>query len=117
MSPQSQHFHDSLSLEHLIHKSVLDIDSSGVSTSEIADELLVGGRVLEGIIRQNIQKKLSLRFQSSARKLFGVLLRLLRENKAVFHQSSFSAHAETGAASPSRIDSLIPGIETKKRLS
>jgi hypothetical protein len=42
-------------LEHLINKSVLDIDSSGVSSSKIADELLAGWGILERIILQNFQ--------------------------------------------------------------
>ena len=55
MCQQLQHLNDSLSLEHLIHKSVLNIDSSGIGASKIADELLVERRLLEKIIRQNIQ--------------------------------------------------------------
>ncbi len=55
MCPQPQYLNDSLSLEHLIHKSVLNIDSSGIGASKIANELLVGRRVLERISRQNIQ--------------------------------------------------------------
>ena len=37
MRPQSQYLHHSLSLEHLIYESVLDIDPSGVGPGEIAD--------------------------------------------------------------------------------
>lgn len=55
MSPQSQHFHYALRFEHFVDKSVLNIDSSGICTHKIADELLVGGRILERIIGQNIQ--------------------------------------------------------------
>lgn len=117
MSPQPQNLHHLLSLEHLIHQSVLNIDSSGIGTSKIADELLVRGRILEWIIDQNIQKQLRLRFQTSTCKLLRVLLRLFREDEEVFHQSSFLAHASTGVASPERMDSRIPGIETKYRLS
>ena len=55
MCPQPQYLNHSLSREHLIHKSVLNIDSSGICAGKIADELLVGGRALERIIRQYIQ--------------------------------------------------------------
>jgi len=117
MSPQSQYLHHSLILEHLIHKSVLNIDPSRVGAGKITDELFVGRRILERIIGQNIQKKLRLWFQASTRKLLGVLLRFFREDEEVFHQSSFLAHAATGVASPERMDSRMPGIETKYRLS
>lgn len=55
MSPQSQHLDYSLRFEHLVDKSVLNIDSSGICTGKIADEILVGWRILERIIGQNIQ--------------------------------------------------------------
>jgi len=113
MSPQPQYLYNLPSLEHLIHESVLDIDPSGIGTGEIADELFVGWRVLKRIIRQYIQKKLRLGFQTSARNLLGVLLGLFCEDKLIFHQSSFLAHSDTGVASPTRMDSLMPGIEIK----
>ena len=113
MSPQPQYLYYSLSLEHLIHEPVLDVDPSGVCAGQIADEFFVGWRVLKRIIRQNTQKKLCLRFQTRARQLLGVLLRLFCEDKLIFHQSSSLAHADTGVASPARMDSLMPGIEIK----
>jgi len=117
VSPQTQYLHHSLIFERLIHKSVLNIDPSRVGAGKITDELLVGKRILERIIGQNIQKKLRLWFQACTRKFLGVLLRLFREDEEVFHQSSFLAHAATGVASPERMESRIPGIETKYRLS
>jgi hypothetical protein len=50
MSPQSQDIHHPLRFEHLINKSVLNIDSSGKSASKIANELLVGWGISERIV-------------------------------------------------------------------
>ena len=92
---------------------MLYVDSARIGTSKVTDKLLGGRRVPERINRQNIQQMLCLRLQASAGKLLGVFLRLFGENKAEFHQASFLLQAETGVAIPARIDSLMPGMETK----
>ncbi len=73
---------------------------------------------LEGTDPKNgVQIKKRIDHCTGLAKFLGILLCLLCEDEEVFHQSSFLAHAETGVASPERMDSRILGIETKYRLS
>lgn len=50
MRPKTDHFHDSLCLEHLVDESMLNIDPPRVSASKISNELFVRWRVLVGIL-------------------------------------------------------------------
>ncbi len=52
--------------DDLVHEAVLDIDAAGVGAREIADELLVGWRLLELVLPKDGQQRLSLRPQACA---------------------------------------------------
>jgi hypothetical protein len=52
---------------------MLEIDSPGIAAVEIADKLLVGRRIAEWILGNNVQKSLSLGLQPAAGDLLRVL--------------------------------------------
>lgn len=48
---------------NLIDEAMLNIDPAGERSRQIADELFVGWRILEGVVGQNIEKTGRLRFE------------------------------------------------------
>lgn len=96
---------------------MLNRDATRESSGEIPNELLERRRRSEGIRREDLQQSLGFGAQTGSRELTGVLLSLLREDDAPCrtfgYQPGFSEHSEIGVRSPLRIDSLIPGIESR----
>ena len=89
MGPHPQDLHHALLREHLIHETVLDVNSSGVGSGQIADGFFEGGGFWNGSSNR-ISKMISAFGLSPARASYpGDLLRLLGEDEKVFHQSSF----------------------------
>ena len=50
MGPHPKDFDDPLRFEDLVDKSMLDVNSSGVSAGQVTNQLFVGWRILEGIL-------------------------------------------------------------------
>lgn len=69
-------------------------------------------------LRRNISRIFSaLGFSRGGGKFFGVLLRLFGENHPPNHQSKSSVQSSIGVSKPSRMDSRIPGMLSRKRVS
>lgn len=51
--PQTEDLYDSFFLQYLIHEPMVDVDPSRVSSCEVADQLLVGWRILERVLGEN----------------------------------------------------------------
>ena len=111
--PHSQDLHNSLLVEDLVDETMLDADSPGVRPGEIANELLETGRRPARVAPDDREEFFGLGSQTRASKLLGILLRLPCEDNLPVHASRRSKHSSTGVASPSRIDSRIPGTDSK----
>src|SRR4051812_24524099 len=93
---------------------MLDIDPAGTGAGQVADELFVPGTSAERILPEDLQKLLGPASQVGRGELFSVFLRLFREAQPPpAYQSISSAPSSTGVSIPSRIDSLMPGIESR----
>lgn len=69
--------------------------------------------MLKGILSQDLQQRLGLWPQIRTRKLPGVLLRLPGVVELPAHQLSFFEVLLSGSCNPFRIDSRIPGIDSR----
>lgn len=49
MRPHPKDFHEVLLFEHLIDEPMLDVDAARIGSLEIADQLLIGRWIFEGI--------------------------------------------------------------------
>ena len=117
MRPHSDNFHRLDVVEDLINQAMLDVDSSRINTSEIAYELFVWRRVAVWVFSEQIQQAIGLRFKTGLRYFLRVFFRLLRENQSPTHQPGSSSHFSTGVFSPFLIDSRIPCIEARYKVS
>lgn len=113
MSPKANDFDRLDAGEDLIYEAVLDVYAPGIRAGEIPHQFLEGRRVLEGVRFQYPQKGFRLRLQAGRGKLFRVFLRLLGKNEMPVHQSSFLAVLLMGVLRPARMDSRIPGMESR----
>lgn len=117
VGPHPYDFDDTLRFHDLIDKPVLNIDSPGVSRGQIPNQLFIRRWVLVRIDPWDCQQLDCVLFQSRSGKLFCILLSLLCIDKLPAHQSSSLEHSFTFSASPSLIDSLIPGTESRCKVS
>ena len=72
MSPHAQNLDDSLFLQHLVHKPVLNVDPPRTGTGQITHQFLKGGWRLERILREDLEQDLSFVFQAGAGKLLRI---------------------------------------------
>ncbi len=117
MGPQTDDFDRTDRLQYLIHQAVLDVDPPGIGASEVADEFLIRRRGLIGVVAEEVKQGFGFRTESRRRKFLGVLLSLRREDERPLHHVSAESQALTGVAKPLRIDSRIPGIDTRYNVS
>ena len=96
---------------------MLDIDTSGASSFQIADEPLVWRRRLIRVFLQNIQQNFNFGAQVRRRNFFCVFTGLFRKNNPPTHHSTSSLHCSIGVFNPSIIDSRIPGILRRYNVS
>ena len=113
MRPEAQDLDDPLLLEHLIDHAMLDIDPAGVRAGKIADKLLEWRMGFKGIFFEDFQDTLRLFLETGSGKFLRVLLCLRCIHELPAHQTSFSVHFLTGVFIPDRMDSRIPGIESR----
>lgn len=113
MTPQPNHFDDFYLRKNLVNQPVLDVNPSRIGSGQIPHKLLEGGRILKWIAFQNFQQALRLWLQPRRRKFFSVFLGLFGVKKLPAHQLSFLESLLTGVLRPARMDSRIPGMETK----
>lgn len=116
MSPKTNDFDGLDRGKHLIDQAVLNVDPPRASTRQISDQLLVRGRILIRIGSQDFEKSFSFRPQAGGGEFLRVLLRL-GEDEPPAHQASFFDSFLTGVLRPALMDSRIPGIESRWRVS
>ncbi len=98
-------------------QTVLDVDAPRMGAGEVAHEFLECRRPLEGIFGKYRQQFLGFGFQPTECELFCVFLGLSCVDKLPGHQSSSSSHSSTELGMPSRMDSRIPGTESRNNVS
>src|SRR5665647_1328631 len=113
VGPHPQHLDNALIGEDLVDQAMLDVDPPREGTAQVADELLERRRGLELVLLQDVEERLGLRLQTGGGELPCVFARLLRVEQPPAHQSSSPSSSSAGAAMPSRMDSRMPGIETR----
>ena len=117
MSPEAEYLHHSEVVQHLVDQPVLDVDPARIGTCQVTNQLLEGRRSLIGVLCQSGKQEFRLALETGGRQLFRILLGLPRKDDLPTHQRSSGAQASTGVARPLRIDSRIPGIESKWSVS
>lgn len=115
--PHADDFHRPLRRIDLINQPVLDIDAARKCPGQIAHEFFVWRRILKRILREDVEKPLRLRPEIGRRDFPRVLLRLLREDDRPVHQPGLLDALLSGSAIPLRMESRIPGIETRCSVS
>lgn len=99
--------------QDLVDQSVLDVDSPRIGPRQIAHQFFKGRGIVEGVGFHYFQEYFGFGFKASRDQFLGIYLGLLRIQELPVHQFSFFESLPTGVLSPVRIDSRIPGIETK----
>ena len=117
MSPHSDDLYGLDVLYNLVYEAVLDVDAARIGTIQIADQFFIRRGELERIFGEDIKQLLSLGLKPRSGNFSTILLRMLRKNDLPLHHPGFSLHFSTGVFSPFRIDSRIPGIERRYRVS
>src|ERR1035437_4426302 len=115
--PHSEHLHGLGIVEVLVEKAVLNADAPRIRAGQVAHELLEGRRRLVGVLCEDREQGLSLCLQAGCGKLLSVLLGLLRVDEPPAHQRSSPSSSSIGVAMPSMMDSRMPGIDTRYRVS
>ncbi len=113
MGPDADDFNDSFLIVDLIDEPMLNVDSARIRAGQVAHKFFVWRGILVRIIGQDRKECLCFRLQSGAIELFGVFSRLSGVNEFPAHQSSSAEQSDRSAASPSLIDSRMPGMESK----
>ena len=113
MRPHPDNFNRFDVVQNLVHKAVLNIDSSRACAREITDEFFVRWRPSIGILCQDTEEFFRLWFQSGSDELLRIAFGLVGEDKSPAHQSSSCLHFSTGVFSPFTIESRIPGIDVR----
>ena len=113
MRPHPNDFYCFDVIKNLVDESMLNINSSGARTDEITDKFFKWGRSLEWIFLEEIEKVFRICFQTGRYDLFRIFSGLFCINEFPAHQSRSFSHSSTGVLSPSIMDSLIPGIESR----
>ena len=113
MRPEANHFDRADILQHLIHQAVLDVDAAGTGAGEIADELLKRGWGLVGVTAEDIEQRFGFWSQAGGGEFLGVFLGLAREDQLPGYHVRRWRHRATGVCSPLRMDSRIPGMDTR----
>lgn len=113
MSPKSNDLDRLDAGKNLIYEAMLNVYAPRIRARQVARQFLKGRRSLEGICFQDTQKAFRLMFQAGRGKFSRVFLCLLGKNETPVHQSSFLAVLLTGVLRPVRMDSRIPGMESR----
>ena len=115
--PHPNGLDDLFSFEKLINQPMLEIDLARVGTFGIAEQFFVAGRTLIGILRQESKESDHVLLRPRSGDLLGVALRLPGKHQAIAHQSTSESHSPTGVLRPSRMESAIPGMDRRCRVS
>ena len=113
MRPQAQNLDGAFNFVDLIQQAMLNVDAARISPHEIPNQLFVRRRILKRIFRDDVEQTFGLGPEIRGRYFFCVFLRLPGVNDNPTHQPGFFEDLESGSAMPLRIDSRMPGIETR----
>lgn len=113
VGPQTDHFDGPALFQDLVDEPVLDGDPARVGPGEIPDQLLVGRGDAEGIAPEQVKQDLSFGPQAGGGQFFRVSLGLARKDEAPCYHRSVSRHFAMGVFNPRRMDSRMPGIESR----
>lgn len=94
----------------LIHQPVLDVGPARICARQIADEFFRRCWGLVWIVSEDIQKRFRFGTEADGSRLFNVLQSLCRVDDLPHYQSISREHSSSGVASPSRMDSRMPGV-------
>src|SRR5664280_1872395 len=117
VSPHPERLDRVLLGEDLVDESVLDVEAPREGPADVADQRLERRRRPERVCLEEGEELLSPWSQACCSELARVLARLLRVEQAPAHQPGSSSSSSDGVAMPSRMDSRIPGIETRYSVS
>jgi hypothetical protein len=118
MSPHPKHLDDPFVFDDLIHQTVLNIDTARVCAAQIPEQLLKRRRPSIGIVGENVEKLLRFWTETRRSEAPSVLLILFCEDELPgCHQPGSLTHRSIGVASPSAMDSRMPGTERRYRVS
>ena len=113
MRPHPNDFDGALILENLINETVLYVYPPRIRTVQITDQLLEQWRVLKRINFQYFEQSLDLKTKIGRSNFLGVFLRLLRKVELPTHQLRVFEDLLSGSFNPLRIESRIPGMDTR----
>ena len=113
MRPHPNDFDGALVLENLVNETVLYVYPPRIRTVQITDQLLERRRVLKRISFQYLEQPLDLRPKIGRSNFLGVFLRLLRKVELPTHQLRVFEDLLSGSFNPLRIESRMPGMDTK----
>ena len=94
-----------------------DVDATGVRPRKVAYELFVARRGLVRIPAEYVEENLGLRPKTGGCELAGVPTCLGREDYLSPHQPGPLEHLLTGVFMPLRMDSRMPGTESRYNVS
>lgn len=117
MRPHPEDFYSMLAIQDLVYEPMLDVDASGVCAGKVADQFLIAGRCLEWVLSDHREQPLDLFHQSRGRNLPSVVLSLSCVNNPPAHQPGSSEHWSRGVSRPLRMDSRMPGTDSRYRVS
>lgn len=100
-------------LQNLVHQAVLDVDAPRTCSLQIAHQPFKTGWGLKGILSEDFQQLFNPAPQPHGPDLPGIPLSLSSEDNCPTHHFSSVAQSDTGVAMPSRIDSRIPGTDSR----
>ena len=117
MGPHPNDFDGPDIIQNLIDQAVLDIDPARAGSRQIADQALVWRGTLVRIRGEQCQKAFCLGLEPRSGKSLGVSPRLGGIDESPLHQSRYFLHLSTGVFSPLRIDSLMPEMAFRYKVS
>jgi hypothetical protein len=117
VGPHPEDLYRTVRVQNLIDQAMLDVDPARVSSFEVTDQFLEGWRALSRIAAEDLQEFLRFFAKSASREFPSVFLGLPRKDQPPtgcgLYQPGFSDVLLIGVRSPFRIDSRMPGIESR----
>jgi len=117
MRPHPYDFNGALILEHFINETMQNVYSPGKRTVQVTYQFLERRWALKRIVFQYLEQPLNGWTKIGRSNLLGVLLRLLCKVELPTHQLRVLEDLLSGSFNPFRIESRMPGIETRYSVS
>lgn len=104
-------------IQNLVDQAMLYIDPTGACPGKVSNELFVNWRCLIGVFFEKVEDSFGLRLQTGSGQFLCISFSVLGKHQPPAHQSSSSSHSPTGVFSPSRMDSRMPGMDVRYKVS